>query len=126
MAEAAEEFSTVHRIERSGFGIGLHEKAIRIQIYIENSRQLPMVTRLNAGAEDHRIDWERDRTIHRRIEQGDLEASLLESNLRLILQVVSNKDYTLFSRLVVTGLIKSVGPHVAVEHIDIHPRIYCL
>jgi len=103
MAEAAEEFSTVHRIKRRRFGIGLHEKAIRIEIHIENSRQLLMVIGFNASAQDDTIGRENDRTIHRRIEQGDLEASLVEDSLWLILQVVSNENHTLSSCLVVIG-----------------------
>src|SRR4030042_4170348 len=124
MAEATEEFTPIYRIKRCRFWIGLHEKTIWVEIYIKDLRQLLVVIRFNSSAEDDTINWKGDRIIHGRIKEGDLKASPLKRNLRFILQIISDKDHTLPSCVVVIGFIKSVGPHIAVEHIDIHTWIF--
>ena len=85
-----------------------------------------MVIRFNSRAEDDTVCGENDRAIHCRVKQRDLKISILKSNLRLILQVISDEDHTFLSCVSIIRLIKSIGSHIAVEHVNIHTRVFFL
>src|SRR4030042_5089638 len=106
MAEATEEFSPVHRIERSGFWVGLQKETIRIKIDIKYLCQIPVVIGFNTGAEDDAVRRKIHLASHRRIKDRDTKRAVLKSHRGFLLKVVPDKNHSFVPFLIIIGFIE--------------------
>src|SRR4030042_1552288 len=123
MAETAEEFSPVHRIERGRFWVGLHKETIRVKIDIKYLRQIPVVIGFDTGAEDDTIRRKIHLASHRRIKDRDTKPAILKGHPGFLLKVVPDEYHSFAPCLIIIGFIESIGSHISVKDIDIDVRV---